>query len=254
MAQNPYAPPTAEELPPQPADVALPLFSYEQMVGATFLCGPLAGTVMMALNYRRLDPAKAIIALLTGLMATALVFYVAFELPDSFPGMLVTGIYTALAALVFALTQRTAIQTALAAGAPKASGWRAVGVAGTALVVTATVVIGVAFAIPETKVTYGEQDQHEVIYEDGATEQDARAVGDTFDELGYFDGAGGSSVFVSRDDGDVVVKCVMQDGGWLEASTVGFFREAIPKLRRALGDPVRIELVDDMLRTKKELP
>ena len=64
------------------------LFSVGQITLATFLGAPIAGCLLLARNYRVLgNGAAAWQSLVAGIVATILLFLIAFWLPENFPNM-----------------------------------------------------------------------------------------------------------------------------------------------------------------------
>jgi formate-dependent nitrite reductase membrane component NrfD len=62
---------------------------------ATFLGAPIAGCVLLALNYKRFgDATAATLALIVGLIGTVVLLAIAFVLPDNFPKSVLTATYT----------------------------------------------------------------------------------------------------------------------------------------------------------------
>ena len=78
---NPYASPTNES-------AALPritLYSPGHIAWATFLGAPIAGCVLLALNYKRFgDATSATLALIVGLIGTVVLLAIAFVLQTIF--------------------------------------------------------------------------------------------------------------------------------------------------------------------------
>ena len=70
------------------SEAADTLFSVGQIVLATFLGMPIAGCLLLALNYRELGKiAAAWQSLAAGVASTILLLFVAFWLPENFPNM-----------------------------------------------------------------------------------------------------------------------------------------------------------------------
>jgi hypothetical protein len=69
---------------------AFSLYSARAVAIATFLGTPIAGAVLMAINYRRLNDRQAAASVLGfGLLLTAISITLALILPESFPGVAV---------------------------------------------------------------------------------------------------------------------------------------------------------------------
>jgi hypothetical protein len=70
------------------SEAAGKLFSVGQIVLATFLGMPIAGCLLLALNYRELEKsAAAWQSLVAGVASTLLLLFIAFWLPENFPNM-----------------------------------------------------------------------------------------------------------------------------------------------------------------------
>lgn len=133
---NPYAAPQpmAQQSwhPPAPATVAGPnastvLYTPNQMVLATFLGSPLAGTVLLAINEQRLGRPKAVLPTIAfGILATAMLITIGAFVPQSF---IVSVIGIACVRGVAQSRQAEAITRHQGWGGRIASTWAAVGIA-----------------------------------------------------------------------------------------------------------------------------
>lgn len=103
------------------------------------------------------------------------------------------------------------------------------------------------------KVTFGPDE--EVYYKDGATEADARTVGEALRSFGYFDGQGARSIQLIKSGDLLVVRFVVKDGGWNDASEVnGYQRICVFLAKGALqGRAMEARLCDDQVRDHKTL-
>jgi hypothetical protein len=128
---NPYKPPSAE------VDAALPtaaaggrpvaLYTTGQVVLATFFGTPLAGSVMMALNNRRLGQAAGPTVLL-GAIGEALVVGAGWFLPEQIPSLVFNVVTLIAMYYICNSVQGAVVQAHLAEGGQRGSTWTAVGI------------------------------------------------------------------------------------------------------------------------------
>jgi hypothetical protein len=191
-----------------------------------------------------------------GLLGTTLLLIVAFKLPEHFPSPLISlpallGTYLLAKGL-----QGSMVERHLEAGGKKASAWSAaaIGLLGCVLLFGG----GVAwFFIDDQffvqRVTFGADE--EVIYEDGATEADARKIGIYLQTIGYFNGKGAKSVRVTCPRGRPRVEFVLQKAAANDPEIVTFFRNIQPNLSNDVfgGRPVEVQLVDEWWTVQRTL-
>jgi hypothetical protein len=139
------------------------------------------------------------------------------------------------------------------AGGQEASAWLAGGIGGASFVVVCAAIVGIALLVPPASVKYG-PDQ-EVVYEDGATEAEARAVGDALKEQGYFGANGAAAVRLTKNGEVYELGFVVKDGTWNDDEMIKGFREIGANVReRALpGKRVRVLLLNEWMLTKRTL-
>lgn len=242
---NPYQPPSEASTATE-----RPLYDINQIGVATFLGSPLAGAIVMALNYRRLAPEKVVPTIVMGVIASAAVFGLAFALPEDFPNIVLPAAYLAAVVGIASKTQGAAIKQAVAAGEPKASGWRSAGIGlGISAVMLALFAV-VFFAIPEDKVVLGAAQQQEIYFQDGATEHDARRLHGALRESGFLQEQP-VTITIARESGGWLVTMVLIEGAWNDASTVMSLRTLAGQLSTTFGGRVRIAMADDHLEVRK---
>jgi hypothetical protein len=155
--QSPYAPPGAwssqSSYPPAPLPaVAGPnastvLYTPNQMLLATFLGAPLAGSVLLAINEQRLGRPKGVIAALAfGFGLTALVIGLAFVLPDNFPGLPLSLLGMGAVRALAQVKQAEEVAKHLHWGGRKGSGWAAAGIGVLSALVVFAIAAGIAIA------------------------------------------------------------------------------------------------------------
>lgn len=241
-------------------DIARPSFKLHSpgdAVLATFLGGPFAGCIVLAINYFKLRRALAgWQAILLGLIGTILLVGIGLKLPAHSPSFL-GGVIGLVAMIILAnALQGSIYKNHLREGGEKASGWIAAGIGvGSILVVFAGVVAWfvVDYEYLTTRVRFGTDE--EVIYADGATEAEARKLGKLLQDEGYFSGVGAKTVRITRDGNSEVVEFVLQKNAWNDLETTKYFEQLKPRLSKEIfdGRPVQIRLDDEDMETQKTI-
>jgi len=143
---NPYTPPAEDSV----ASAQMRLYSPGQIAGATFLGSPVAGCVLMMLNFRRMgDFTAANLALIAGAIGTIAIIVLAFVLPDGFPNMVLPAAYTYAIYRYAKTVQGQAYDNLIAQGGSKGSGWAVLGVAALCLIVVFAAIVAVLLVMPE---------------------------------------------------------------------------------------------------------
>ncbi len=223
------------------------LFDSYSVGLATFLGGPVAGSFLMALNYRRLGlKGKATLALIIGAIVTALAILIGWNLPSSvnFP----------LALALLFVTQRLArflqgpaIQQHVQQGGSLASRWTAFASGLSFMAVLLTVAFmtmyksGGAFAASKS-VTIGTKDQ--VYYSGSATRQDAQTLGDALKKDAFFTDRGADVLLAKGKDG-ASLSFVVQDKFLSQPGILSSFEEVARQVAPTVGGfPVQLQLVN----------
>jgi hypothetical protein len=259
---------------PQYTPPAYRLYDVGAVALAAFLGSPLAGTVLIASNYRKLGQGgNGFLALLLGAAASVGEIYIGLTSTKS----------PAIATLVlFAVTwfaakelQGNAIKTHVAWGGKLFSYWRAVGVATlTTLVLGGGVVAYLYYTgqlqkyitqaenqqkqvqtpptqpqTPQNAVTIGTKDQ--VVYSGTATANDAAALGNALKAANYFQDRG-VMVLLSKGAGGTVMGFVVADGAWNQAGTLASFEEIARGVASTVGGlPVQVQLLNSTQTVEK---
>lgn len=127
------------------------LFSPGQATWATFLGSPIAGSVVLALNYARLGNRRAAwMAIIVGLVVSVIVLWIAAILPDSSPNSVLSGGYTLCLYMLAKSLQGNLVRRHLAIGGQQASSWMATGIGIACLVVIFVTVVGIVLMLPDT--------------------------------------------------------------------------------------------------------
>jgi hypothetical protein len=235
------------------------LFSPMNVGAATFLGTAFAGSILLALNFRRLGRKRAaLLSLLAGAAATIVIVVLAVITPDGgHVQILFTGINVGL---LFGMKRATEawqgadLAAHQAAGGRVGAGWATAGVVAGCLALVAAVVFA---AVLMEAARFGESievGKSSVYYKDGVTEAEARQVGAVLVAEGYFDDDTEGAVQVVRVGGTPHLRFIVTDAG-LADELEDAFREA----GRAVADQVFdgvdvvIDLTDAELAIRKSI-
>jgi hypothetical protein len=146
-----YKPPRADldTGAPQPGAADGPLASIRQITVASFLGGPLAATLLIAGNLRRLGrrvPARN--TLIAGVASSVVLMIVALLLPARFPKSVLPVVYTLTARSLATTYMGGDLAKHFAAGGPKMSGWRVAGVAVAAIAALLALALPLTLLLP----------------------------------------------------------------------------------------------------------
>jgi hypothetical protein len=238
---------------PQYAPPAYRLYDVAAVAVAAFFGGPLAGTVLMASNYRKLGQGNnGVLALIVGAAASVGLVYMALKTTAN-PAIasVVLMVVTALAAKQL---QGEAIKTHIAWGGQLYSKLRAVGIAIVTSLVLGGALIGylvytgqwqsfaAQYGVGQNTVTIGSKDQ--VIYSGTATQAEATALGNALKGAGYFQDRG-VSVLLSKGTTGTTIGFVVQDGYWNNAGIMSQFEEVVRGVASTAGGlPIQVQLLN----------
>ena len=221
---------------------------------AAFICCPLAGAILIAVNYGRLGKAgKGVLAVILGLIVTALNILIKWNWNTS-SGSLGRLEYDAfeILFLICAWTgtwqaakeeQGYAVKEHIARGGQLGSRETAVLVGIATLAVLFGVICAALYETQHHKVVIiGTKDQ--VIYSGIATESNATALGNALKSNEYFQDRG-VSVLLNKGIGSTTISFGVQDGVWNQAGMLSSFEELAREVAPAVGVlPVQVHLVD----------
>jgi len=138
MDPNPYASPQVPD--EQRANPAWPheaidqvprykLYSPGHVAWATFLGAPIAGCLLLAMNYWRLGESNSgRLAIVWGLIATTCLLAISCFLPENFPSAILPAAYTFGMLSIAKSLQGDIVARHVNSGGSTASAWRATGV------------------------------------------------------------------------------------------------------------------------------
>ncbi len=224
---------------------------------ATFLGGPLAGTVVMAMNYRRVGrPASAVKAILGGLAGTAALGALAFVLPEHSPGFLLGLIPLFVMVKLASTLQGETVNRHKYAGGKIASMWKAAGVGLLSLILLVAVVFAAVFSWEwlraGSSVVVGNA---QIRYSGSATKADAEGLGKALGDVGFLNGQHAVTVFFVKDASGKTVKFVVNETAGRQAGTLELFVAIVEKIAPSIGGkPITLKLLSPQqteLQSKK---
>ena len=222
---------------------------------ATALGSPIAGGILLASNYKRLDnPSSAFQVIAGTVVFTAVILVIAFIVPESTPNMpfLVVQMYGMwfLSKKLFEST----IDSHQEAGGEMASMWHAAGVGIVAMLIFLATLIGVIFLMePDIGTQVAISANDDVYYSGEATEDDAKELGRFLTDSDYFTNDG-ATVLISRASGQFTITFVVVDGAWNEPDTVNYYRGLAEELAaRRFGPALVLAFCDENIETRKSI-
>jgi len=224
---------------------------------AAFVCCPLAGAILIAVNYGRLGKAgKAVFAVILGLIATALNILIKWSWNTS-PGSLDRLEYDGFEILFLICAwfctwhfakeeQGHAIKEHTARGGQFGSRETAFFVGIGTLVALVVVVSAVLYGYQHRKtVVIGTKDQ--VIYSGLASKGSALALGNALKSDEYFQDRGVTVVLYKGFD-STTISFGVQDGVWNQAGILSSYEEIAREVAPAVGGlAVQVQLVDSKM-------
>jgi hypothetical protein len=223
------------------------LFDADAVGLAAFICSPLAGTILMAVNYARLGKTgKGVVAVVLGLIATTLTILIKWNWSKPWGSL---GSFV-LVILFFFWTwdiakkvQGKAVEEHAARGGQLGSKSAAFGVGIATLVGLVVVTSAVVYVYQSRKiVVIGTRDQ--VIYSGIATKTNAIALGNLLKRDEYFQDRG-VSVLLNKGIGSTTISFGVQDGVWNQTGMLSSFEELVREVAPAVGGlPIQVHLVD----------
>jgi hypothetical protein len=248
---NPPAAPPAHRLH-SPASVTL----------ATLLGTPVAGGIVLALNYWKWGrKGIAAAAVAAGLLITAVFAWLAWVAPAWVPAVVFIAPSVVGGYLVAKLLQGRRYDAHIADGGKRASNWIGAGIG---VVITtplaAAIVIGFVFSGYNPSVMVDAQysvdmgQEQYVYYSRGATSDDALRFGEALKEYGYFDGTMPAHVLIAGRPGSREVSFPAGEGAWDDEFNVQSIRDLVTYIAPAIGGrPVTVRLLDEHWNEKKRL-
>jgi hypothetical protein len=249
---------------PEPVEFVRPayrLFSPGTIGVVALLAGPVGAFTLLTVNYWRLGRRHAAgVTALVGTVVVVALGMVGGVLPST-GSACVVGLPAFLALWWAAHSlQGDAYETHIKQGGRRASGWAAAGYAVVGFLIFVPVLFilvagaNVAFDAgygPKIDLGHGQ----EVYYAKGATEADARALGNFLREAGFFDDENPAAVRVSRDGNRTVISFIVQARAVHDVEAQDTLRQIGRQASQEVfgGRPVVVEMCDGEFKVKKRL-
>jgi hypothetical protein len=249
------------QVPPQTNPPPLPpahkLYDVGAVGVATLLGTPVAGSILMALNYRRLGKTRAaVMTFLAGIGVTVFDIAAFFFLPGAWRWALpLVGVLTTF---YFAIkVQGPLVKQHVSQGGKRGSLLIALGLGAAFYLLISIATLGPTLSLLRTSfptggsVTIGTKD--EVIYGHGATQKEAAALGQALKSQGFFQDRGADVILWKDTEGAIVSFCV-KEGIWNDPKAVSDSAEIGRAIAPAIGGtPIKVRLVNSLLQVKKEV-
>jgi hypothetical protein len=247
----PAPPGETSKSPGAVGSAALPkLFSGGQLLVAALFGLPVAVALLMSLNFRRLnEPRRANLALAIGVVLSLIVVIAVAVLPESWARLM--PLTASLGMWQWARhAQRAALQERARIGGGRERWWRALAYAGAVALATTVVAAGVyaTFGIESSNyVALG--DDRKVFYGNGATEEQARTLG----ELLITEGAlpsGVTRIYLARSGAEYAVSIVLSEK-WDDSEVLQHYGQLRRTIEAKAFAPARIRLCNQWLWPKQ---
>jgi hypothetical protein len=231
------------------------LYSPGGVALATFLGGPLGGFLVLALNYRALHKRRAFwLTAGSALLICSLLCILLLRLPREGPNLCVGVVCLMVMYVMARALQGENFDYHVRTGGRQVSNWKAagLGVLGAVLFIGLILLCSFTFDAARGKgwwrrVEFGRG--HEVYYVRGATEAEARALGQFLQGAGYFDSRRAVTVQLAREGEAFVVSFVVRENAWNNPQVITWAGDFASKLSEEVfgGKPVKIQLCDEDL-------
>lgn len=235
---------------------AYTLFDANAVGLATIFGTPVAGSSLMALNYRRLgQTGKAVTTLVIGIAVTGLVILLGWNLPRSVSSPIALVLFFAMTRIARSL-QGPAVMDHVQRGGRLGSKWTAFGLgAAMCAVIFLSVFIPAYVADHQPGVVIGTKD--EVYYSGRATKEDAQSLGNALKANGYFSGTGasgkGADVLLAKGKNGTTISFITKEGSWDQPGIVSLFEEIGREVAPSVGGfPIQVRLLNTQHEVKKE--
>lgn len=227
---------------------------------ATFFGSPLAGSIVLAINYKRLGKsAAAWKAVLLGTLGTALLVGIGIAIDNSAVGSGIgIGVLVGMMGLARSV-QGPVVAEHVSRGGRLASGWGATGIG--VLTVVLAFVLALAAIVGVVMFTPSELGQkasitnvEEVYYAGESTEADARKLGEILKTSGFFDGNNRKSVALRKDKTGNTISFALVKDFWNKPDVVKDFTAIGQNIAdNGFGRPLTIHLCNRFMQVQKEI-
>lgn len=244
------------------------MFSPHQIGLGAFLGSAMAGAILMAMNFWKLQDARAAwISLILGVLASAAIVIVIILIP---PGVKLSLGLAVGAAFYFGskYLQGAAYENHVRRGGKQGPMWPVFGLGLLCALFIYSSVFGAGFVAGLMQGDSEAEQQlarvevsaagEQVYYTGAATADDAVRIADALKKFGFFDGKAAKTVFIKSEKDDAVTKStisfVVADNAWNNDATVNYYVGMVRATARSIWQlPVKLELMDTNCQVQKEL-
>jgi hypothetical protein len=227
------------------------LFDVSNITLASFLGGPLAGSILLGINYQRLgDQGKAWSSYLCGAAVMAAACGLGFVIPHGVQYPIAIGLIAAMRQVAERL-QGPAIAKHVDTGGKLATKWIGFGVGMAFLtLIVGLVLLPLLPSLTKPKVTIGTQDQ--IFYTGSATQAEAQALGDALKTQGLLQDVG-ANVFLNKGADGTTISIILKEGTWNNAGMMETFEDIFRRAAPTVGGlPIRVKLLNGEKVVQKE--
>jgi hypothetical protein len=227
------------------------LYNSASVAVATFLGAPAAGSLLMAINYRRMGKTgSAITAFGIGVVVTALAVGLGYAVPQGVTVPLGLGLLFATRVTAEKM-QGASIAQHVSLGGKLGSKWVAAGIGAVFLcLILGAVFLPIYTSSTHNKVIVGTKD--EVFYRGTATQREAQSLGNALKAGGYFKDRG-TSVFLEKGKEGTAISLVLKEGRWDDAGILATEEEAMREVADSVGGlPIHVRLIDSLEAVHKQ--
>lgn len=238
------------------------LFDTTSMGIAAFFGSPVAGTALMAINYRRLGrPRQAVLTFAAGITGTAAAVSISeFLGSPSYMGTVGAVTLFTITYQIAKTLQGPAIERHIQQGGKLSSRWAALGLSILVSAALFTVVFSGALAYlvssavaTEIRSTVPIGTKDSIILSGTATKEEALKLGEALKQTGYLTNRG-VTVLLNKDTNSTAIGFVVHYGVWDQPEMISSFEEIGREIAPAVGGfPIKVRLVDAAKNVKREM-
>jgi uncharacterized membrane protein YhaH (DUF805 family) len=236
-------------------------FSYRSIGLATYLGGPLAGGILISLNFKRLEEIqKGIWTVIISLLATIVLVIALIQIPehiiDKIPSFLIPAVYTPIVVYLAKLLQDEKIRDAIKDKGRKEHWWKSLTIGLVGSVLTVIILMLVAFAeppFPGDKITYGKI-QNEIYFEPGSIDKEILdKVSFNLEVFGYFNSEFPQSAHVGKWETGYLISIWIDEMYWDDKELSDEFSRLKQNLSIDLNKEVTLILLSpDIIEIKEK--
>ncbi len=199
-------------------------YSEKQTALSAALAGPIPAGILIYLNYRALGKEKE--ALVT-LIATVLLFFIIFQIPEEtihkIPNIVFTAFYGLFVYWFYHRYMVDDILKAMDEGGQKGSHWTVVGVSIIGLVITLAIIFGMASVQPFYPGEVIQQNGNELFYDSDIPYEDAQKLVNVLSEKDFFGPDYGNIARLELINDEYRITLVFDSEFWSDSEVISYF-------------------------------